>query len=79
LGSYPSELTNSQWAVIERMIPEAAPSGPLRRAPKREIVEAGRDAFDAHESDLIDQSRRIGRKTERSFAAWGRYRLKQFQ
>ena len=38
--AYPSDLTNSQWAVIEPMIPDAAPGGRPRRAPKREIVEA---------------------------------------
>jgi transposase len=38
--AYPSDLTNGQWAVIEPMIPEAAPGGRPRRAPKREIVEA---------------------------------------
>ncbi len=36
----PSDLTNSQWAVIEPTIPDAAPSGRPRRATKREIVEA---------------------------------------
>jgi putative transposase len=38
--AYPSDLTNGQWAVIEPMIPDAAPGGRPRRAPKREIVEA---------------------------------------
>jgi putative transposase len=38
--AYPSDLTNSQWAVIDPMIPDAAPGGRPRRAPKREIVEA---------------------------------------
>lgn len=38
--AYPSDLTNGQWAVIEPMIPGAAPGGRPRRAPKREIVEA---------------------------------------
>jgi transposase len=38
--AYPSDLTNGQWAVIEPMIPEAAPGGRPRRAAKREIVEA---------------------------------------
>jgi len=38
--AYPSDLTNSQWAVIEPMIPDAAPGGRPRRAPKREVVEA---------------------------------------
>jgi transposase len=38
--AYPSDLTNGQWSVIEPMIPDAAPGGRPRRAPKREIVEA---------------------------------------
>lgn len=38
--AYPSDLTNGQWAVIEPMIPDAAPGGRPRRASKREIVEA---------------------------------------
>ena len=38
--TYPSDLTNGQWAVIEPMIPDAAPGGRPRRVPKREIVEA---------------------------------------
>jgi transposase len=37
---YPSDLAHGQWAVIEPMIPEAAPGGRPRRVPKREIVEA---------------------------------------
>jgi transposase len=38
--AYPRDLTHGQWAVIEPMIPEAAPGGRPRRVPKREIVEA---------------------------------------
>jgi transposase len=38
--AYPSDLTHGQWAVMEPMIPEAAPGGHPRRVPKREIVEA---------------------------------------
>jgi transposase len=38
--AYPSALTHGQWAVMEPMIPEAAPGGRPRRVPKREIVEA---------------------------------------
>jgi hypothetical protein len=38
--AYPSDLTHGQWAVMEPMIPEAAPGGRPRRVPKREIVEA---------------------------------------
>ena len=38
--TYPSDLTNSQWAAVEPMIPVAAPGGRRRSPPKREIVEA---------------------------------------
>ena len=38
--AYPSDLTNGQWALIEPMIPDAAPGGRPRRAAKREIVDA---------------------------------------
>jgi putative transposase len=38
--AYPSDLTNGQWAVIEPIIPDAAPGGRPRCAPQREIVEA---------------------------------------
>ncbi len=38
--AHPSDLTNGQWAVIDLMIPDAAPGGRPRRAAKREIVEA---------------------------------------
>ena len=38
--TYPSDLTNPQWALIEPMIPDAVPGGRPRCAPKREIVEA---------------------------------------
>ena len=38
--AYPSDLTDGQWALIEPMMPDAAPAGRPRRAPKREIVEA---------------------------------------
>ena len=37
---YPSDLTDSQWAVIGPMIPDASPGGRPRKADKREIVEA---------------------------------------
>jgi putative transposase len=37
---YPSDLTDSQWAVVAPMIPDAAPGGRPRKADKREIVEA---------------------------------------
>jgi transposase len=38
--TYPSDLTQSQWAAIEPMIPDATPGGRPRLAAKREIVEA---------------------------------------
>ncbi len=38
--AYPSDLTDTQWSVIAPMIPDAAPGGRPRKAPKREIVEA---------------------------------------
>ena len=37
---YPSDLTDLQWAAVAPMIPDAAPGGRPRKAPKREIVEA---------------------------------------
>lgn len=38
--SYPTDLTDSQWALIALMIPDASPGGRPRKADKREIVEA---------------------------------------
>jgi transposase len=38
--SYPTDLTDSQWALIAPMVPDAAPGGRPRKADKREIVEA---------------------------------------
>jgi transposase len=37
---YPTDLTDSQWAVLAPMIPDAEPGGRPRKADKREIVEA---------------------------------------
>ena len=37
---YPSDLTALLWAATAPMIPDAAPVGRPREAPKREIVEA---------------------------------------
>lgn len=37
---YPSDLTDSQWAVVAPMIPDATSGGRPRKAEKREIVEA---------------------------------------
>lgn len=37
---YPTDLTDSQWAVLEAMIPDAMPGGRPRKADKRRIVEA---------------------------------------
>ena len=38
--SYPTDLSDSQWAMLAPMIPEAEPGGRPRKADKREIVEA---------------------------------------
>lgn len=38
--AYPTDLTDSQWAVIAPIIPDARPGGRPRKADKREIVEA---------------------------------------
>ena len=38
--SYPTDLTDSQWALVAPMIPDAAPGGRPRTADKREAVEA---------------------------------------
>ena len=38
--SYPTDLTDSQWAMLAPMIPDAEPGGRPRKADKREIVEA---------------------------------------
>ena len=38
--SYATDLTDSQWALLSPMIPDAAPRGRPRKADKREIVEA---------------------------------------
>lgn len=37
---YATDLTDSQWAVLAPMIPDAEPGGRPREADKREIVEA---------------------------------------
>lgn len=38
--SYPTDLTDSQWAILAPMIPDAEPGGRPRKADKRAIVEA---------------------------------------
>ena len=38
--AYSTDPTNSQWAVIAPMIPDAPPGGRPRKAGEREIVEA---------------------------------------
>ena len=38
--SYATDLTDSQWALLAPMIPDADPGGRPRKADKREIVEA---------------------------------------
>jgi len=37
---HPSDLTDSQWAVVARMIPNATPGGRPRESDSREVVEA---------------------------------------
>ena len=37
---YATDLTNSQWAFIEPLIPEARPGGRPRKAPAQELVNA---------------------------------------
>ncbi len=37
---YPTDLTDSQWAVLEPLIPEARLGGRPRKAEKRHIVDA---------------------------------------
>ncbi len=37
---YATDLTDSQWALIEPLIPEARRGGPPRKAPARELVNA---------------------------------------
>lgn len=37
---YATDLTDSQWALIEPLIPEARPGGRPRKAPARELVNA---------------------------------------
>ncbi len=37
---YPTDLTDSQWAILEPLIPDAKPGGRPRKAYKRRIVEA---------------------------------------
>ena len=38
--SYPTDLTDNQWAILEPLIPDAKPGGRPRKADKRRIVEA---------------------------------------
>ncbi len=38
--SYPSILTDGQWALIEILIPAARPAGRPRGVPMREVVNA---------------------------------------
>lgn len=37
---YPTDLTDSQWAVLAPLFPDAEPGGRPRKADKRKIVEA---------------------------------------
>lgn len=38
--SYPTDLTDGQWALIAPLIPEASPGGRPRKVPARELVDA---------------------------------------
>ncbi len=38
--TYPTDLTDAQWAAIAELVPEALPGGRPRRASSREIVNA---------------------------------------
>lgn len=38
--SYPSDLTDAEWAVVQRFIPEPLPGGRPAQHPRREIVNA---------------------------------------
>ena len=38
--SYPTDLTDGQWALIAPLIPEAEPGGRPRKASSRELVDA---------------------------------------
>ncbi len=38
--AYPTDLSVGQWALIEPMIPAAAPGGRPRKAETRELVDA---------------------------------------
>ena len=38
--AYDTDLSDDQWALIDRMIPQAAPGGRPRKATKRELVDA---------------------------------------
>ena len=40
LMSYPTDLTDSQWTILEPLIPDGRPGGRPRKAEKRRIVEA---------------------------------------
>lgn len=37
---YPSDLADSEWALLDPLRPDAAPGGRPRRHPKRELVDA---------------------------------------
>lgn len=37
---YPTDLTDSQWAILEPLIPDGKPGGRPRKADKRRVVEA---------------------------------------
>ena len=39
--AYATDLSDPQWALIAPLVPEAEPGGRLRKAPTRELVNAG--------------------------------------
>lgn len=40
LRTYPTDLTDAQWAAIAELVPEALPGGRPRRASSRELINA---------------------------------------
>ncbi len=40
LRTYPTDLTDAQWAAIAELVPEALPGGWPRRASSRELINA---------------------------------------
>ena len=42
--TYPTDLTDTQWALIAPLIPEAEPGGRPRKASSRELVKQVRES-----------------------------------